>query len=65
MTVRDRNERPLAKFLQREGDGWGVNVWSGAFNGIAGESRRYIYKTYAEARNGDISHEIGKHGRIS
>ena len=65
MAVRDKNDRPLAKSIQREGDGWGVNVWMSSPYGFASDNRRYVYETHKQAKHGDISDDIGMHGRIS
>jgi len=63
--IRDPNGNPLHSNVRREGDGWGVTVWFGGFNGLGTNVRRYVYRTRAQARDGDISDSVGDRGRIA
>ena len=62
----DQNGNRLRRDVRKEGDGWGVTVWfGGAYRGsIATNVARYIYRTREQARDGDIAHSVGRHGRI-
>jgi hypothetical protein len=67
-SVRDPNGQIVRREIRRDGpDGsWGVNVWfGGALNGFTTTVRRYYYRTQEQARNGDISDDIGRHGRVA
>jgi len=64
-SVRDTNGKLIHRSVKRERNGWGVNVWFGGATGPATEIRRYVYRTREQARNADISHDIGSHGRIA
>jgi hypothetical protein len=44
---------------------WAVNVWWGGAYGPATNLRVYFYRQREDARRGDISDDIGKHGRIA
>ena len=50
-----------SKRIQREGDLWGANVWFGSH--YPANLRRYYYRTRAEARSADISHDA-KNGLV-
>ena len=63
--TRNSNGAILVRDVRRENDGWGVNVWFGGVNGLGTNERRYVYETRQAARSGDISDEIGRHGRIA
>lgn len=59
----------MAHSIQRHETPDGI-VWSGIVEfgggiGPATNSRRYYYSTRRAARTGDISDEVGAHGRIS
>ena len=41
---------------------WAANVWFG--NGVVTSIRTYYYRTRRNARNADISDDIGKNGRV-
>ena len=46
-------------------EAWGSNVWWGGLYGSATNVGRYYYATRAQARESDISDEIGKRGRVA
>ncbi len=63
--VRDQNGNRLTASVEREGAGWGATVWFGGQNGLGTNVRRYIYQTRDQARDADISDDIGRRGRIA
>jgi len=57
--------QPARYDIKREGAGWGTNVYrTGLFGLFVTAPKRYVYAKREQARNGDISHAIGEHGRI-
>lgn len=58
----DQNGESVTQSIRKETAGWGVNVWFGTKP--ATTIRRYYYRTRAQARQADISDEIGERGRI-
>jgi len=65
MTTRDANGKLLTKSVKRESNGWGSTVWFGGGLGCCATNiRRYIYSTRRHAYTADISHDIGKNGRV-
>ena len=65
--LHDQNGKRITQKVCREADGtWGATVWSGGLLSECVTSvRRYHYATRREARDADISDDIGKSGRIS
>ena len=65
MTTRNIYGNPVRRNIRRQSDGsWAVTVWWGGLSGCAAEMRRYYYETRRQARGGDISDDIGQHGRV-
>lgn len=60
---RDANGKRLCRNVAREDAGWGSTVHFG--HRPATEIRRYIYATRAQARQGNISDDISRRGRIA
>lgn len=61
--TKDQNDHPIhVNICQDEQGRWGANVWFGQYP-PTNLSRRY-YRTRAEARRADISHDIDKGGCI-
>ena len=64
MNIDTNTKHRVCKDVRREGPGrWSVNVWWGS--GYVTDVRRYYYRTREHARHADISHNIGKNGRIT
>ena len=61
--TRDTNGARIPMKVRMQSDGtWGRTVWSGRDHVTT--VRRYYYRTREEARDGDISDDIGQHGRV-
>ncbi len=63
----DQNGTPIHRSVRREPDGtWSANVWfGGGLGGVATNVARYRYLTRAQARDADISDDIGQRGRAA
>lgn len=64
MINRDSNFKPVYQDVRLEALGrWGANVWLG--HGMVTDVRRYYYTSRKNARQADISDEIGQNGRVA
>ena len=63
MTAKDQNGNMIRANVREEADGtWGANVWFG--HNPATTLRRYFYETRDQARQADISDELGRRGCV-
>ena len=61
--MKDQNGNPITRNVRKEPDGtWGCNVWWGSYPPT--NLRRNFYGTREQARQADISDDIGKTGLI-
>ena len=61
---RERHDRAAPLAICREAAGWGATVCFGARDNYPATTRRHIYRTRSQARDGDISDDLGHRGRI-